>query len=165
MIDVKETYLTFGDMVPQSVVKMIIIHHVGDLPRDVAAAEIHQWHLDRGWSGIGYHYVIRRDGSIERGRPEEYIGSHTYGYNTGSIGINLAGNMEIMTPAKAQIESAAMLIADVCNRYDLTPDSKTVLGHRDLTSTACPGKNLYEQLQTIRGKAVWYQHNGSGEEV
>lgn len=159
MVNVKETHLVFGDMSSQSNVKLIVIHHVGDLPRDVTAAEIHQWHIDRGWSGIGYHYVIRRDGVIERGRPEEYIGSHTYGYNSGSIGINLTGNMDIMTPTQVQVESGAMLIADICNRYGLTPDSKVVLGHRDLTSTICPGKNLYEQLQTIRGKAVWYQQN------
>lgn len=160
MLKVKETNLEFGDMIPQGAVNRIIIHHVGDPPRDVSAEEIHGWHKNQGWSGIGYHYVIRRDGIIERGRPEEYIGSHTLGYNTGSIGINFAGNMEVMIPTSEQIESGAMLIADICKRYCLTPDASTVIGHRDLMATDCPGANLYSELQTIRGKAVWYQQQG-----
>lgn len=160
MVNVKETNLQFGNMSRQGAISRVVIHHVGDPPRDVSAAEIHGWHLDMGWSGIGYHYVVRRDGTIERGRPEQYIGSHALGFNTGSIGINFAGNMETMTPTPAQIESGSMLIADICNRYGLTPDSSTVVGHRDLMATACPGSNLYSELQTLRGKAIFYQQEG-----
>lgn len=156
MIHITETNLEFEEMASQSTIKRMIIHHVGDPLRDVSAEEIHGWHKAQGWSGIGYHYVIRRDGTIERGRPEEYVGSHAYGHNIGSIGINFAGNMEVMELTPAQLESGAMLIADICCRHCLTPVDSTVVGHRDLMATDCPGENLYSQLQTLRGKAVWY---------
>ncbi|MGL5512379.1 MAG: N-acetylmuramoyl-L-alanine amidase [Sporomusa sp.] len=157
MVDIKETSLQFGNMALQSNIDKIIIHHVGDPARDVSAAEIHGWHVLNGWAGIGYHYVIRRDGTNERGRSEKYVGAHAYGYNAGSIGINLAGNMDKMKPTLEQIESAAMLLADICSRYSITPTASTVVGHCDLMATACPGKNLYVMLPTIRGKAIWYQ--------
>jgi hypothetical protein len=49
---------------------------------DASAEQIHGWHLGNGWAGIGYHYVIRKDGTIERGRPEWAIGSHAYGFES-----------------------------------------------------------------------------------
>ena len=157
MVNIKETNLQFGNMATHSNISKIVFHHVGDPARDVSAAEIHGWHVLNGWAGIGYHYVIRRGGTIERGRPEKYVGAHAYRHNTGSIGINLAGNMDKMEPTQEQTESAAMLLADICTRYGLTPTASTVVGHCDLMATACPGKNLYAILQTIRGKAIWYQ--------
>lgn len=160
MISIKETDLAFGDMLLQSSIERIVIHHIGDPPRDVSAEEVHVWHKNQGWSGIGYHYLIRRDGTVERGRPEEYIGSHAYGFNTGSIGINFAGNMEVMSLTSEQRECGAMLLADICCRHGLTPDANTVVGHRDLMATDCPGENLYSELQTIRGKAIWYMQQG-----
>jgi N-acetylmuramoyl-L-alanine amidase len=160
MLQVKETNLDFGYMNRQHEINQIVIHHVGDPPRDVSAEEIHGWHQANGWAGIGYHYVVRRDGTIERGRPEEYVGAHAQGFNTGSIGINFAGNMETMEPTLDQIESGAQLIADICTRHNITPTAETVVGHRDLMPTDCPGQNLYDILQTLRGKAIWYQQNG-----
>ena len=61
--------------------------------QDIGAADVHDWHLKRGWSGIGYHYVIRRDGTIERGRPINFDGAHALanGHNKYSIGISLVG--------------------------------------------------------------------------
>lgn len=102
---------------------------------------------------------MRVDGTIERGRPEEYVGAHAQGFNTGGIGINFAGNMDKMRPTPAQIESGTMLLADICTRHGLTPDVNTIVGHRDLMATDCPGQNLYDILQTLRGKAIWYQQN------
>ena len=52
-----------------------------------------------------------------------------------------------------------MLIATICHDYQLPIDKEHVVGHRDLMATACPGANLYKELQTIRGKAIWYQQN------
>jgi hypothetical protein len=158
-INIRETSLEFGEMLPQPYVNRIVIHHIGDPPRDVSASEVHGWHLGNGWAGIGYHYLIRREGTIERGRPEEYIGSHAQGFNTGSIGINFAGNMEIMPVTPEQIESGAMLMADICLRYGMVPDGVSVVGHGSLMPTSCPGKNLRDLLDILRGKAVWYTQN------
>ncbi|MEN6411627.1 MAG: N-acetylmuramoyl-L-alanine amidase [Veillonellales bacterium] len=158
-VNIKETNLEFGPLEDRKETNLIVVHHVGGTDRDVSAEEIHGWHLANGWSGIGYHYVIRKDGTIERGRPREMIGAHAEGFNSRSIGINIVGDFEQATPEPAQIESAAMLIAELCEIYCLCPDAQTIVGHRDLMSTDCPGENLYCLLQDIRGKAVWYQQN------
>lgn len=71
-----------------------VVHWTGTYTdQDIGVEEIHQWHQAQGWSGIGYHYVIRRDGSIERGRPINYIGAHAKvnGHNENSIGVSFVG--------------------------------------------------------------------------
>jgi N-acetylmuramoyl-L-alanine amidase len=153
---IKETNLAFGPLEIRPETTLLIIHHVGLTDMDVSAAQIHQMHLENGWSGIGYHYVIRKNGSIERGRPRDDVGAHTYGYNKESIGINLVGNFEYAIPQNEQIESAAKLIAALCHIYNILPDYSTILGHKDLNATLCPGKNLYEKLQLIRDKSLDY---------
>ena len=61
--------------------------------QDIGAEEVHRWHLDKGWDGCGYHYVIRRDGTLQRGRPVGRKGAHSgaYGHNNYSIGITFVG--------------------------------------------------------------------------
>jgi N-acetylmuramoyl-L-alanine amidase len=160
MVNVKETNLNFGPLSQRSITDLIVIHHVGDIDRDVSAAEIHRWHLENGWAGIGYHFVVRKGGTIERGRPRDTVGAHAQGFNSRSIGINIVGDFEQGTPNPAQIEAVSMLLADLSNIYCITPTPDTVVGHRDLMATTCPGENLYNILQDIRGKAIWYQQQG-----
>ncbi len=116
----------------------VIVHHSAS--SDVSAATIHGWHLNQGWSGIGYHFVIRRNGNIERGRDLSAIGSHSGPKGNGdSVGVCLTGNFEIDKPTAAQINSLVWLIT----RY-LEPryGSLQVVGHSDVMATACPGKNF-----------------------
>ncbi|MBU2699830.1 hypothetical protein Ga0466249_000911 [Sporomusaceae bacterium BoRhaA] len=155
-LKIKETNLKFGSLETRSETNMLIIHHVGGTDRDVSAQEIHRWHLANGWAGIGYHYVIRKNGIIERGRPRDAIGAHTYGYNEASVGINLVGDFEESVPKQAQIHSAAKLVAALCHIYDLSPNQITVQGHKDLNDTLCPGKNLYDQMQLVRDRSTSY---------
>lgn len=69
-------------------ITLIIIHCSDVRPNQTSrAAQIDQWHKKRGWKCIGYHYVIRRDGSIERGRPESMVGAHCLNHNQHSIGV------------------------------------------------------------------------------
>ena len=136
---------------------MIVVHHTGNpTDDDLSAEEISKSHQAQGWVGIGYHYVIRKDGSVELGRPDWAIGAHAYGENSHSIGVHVCGNFEIWEPTAAQIESLAMLLANICNDYDLPIDRDHIVGHRELMPTACPGTNLYEMLDTIVGKAAFY---------
>jgi hypothetical protein len=157
-IDIKETNLNFSSLSERSYTDQIVIHHTGCNDIDASAEQIHGWHLSNGWSGIGYHYVIRKDGTIERGRPEWAIGSHAYGENSHTIGIHLSGDFEQAEPTSQQIEKCAMLIADIADRYGLPIDRETVVGHGELMATDCPGTNLQALLNdgTITGKAVWY---------
>ena len=158
-----ETDLEFTNLSERYTTDLIVIHHTGNpYDDDLSAEEIHESHQALGWAGIGYHYVIRKDGTIEAGRPEWSIGSHAYGENSHSIGIHLCGNFEDAYPTGQQIESASYLIGYLCDKYGLICDSDHVKGHRDLMPTACPGAHLYEILQTLRGKANWYINNYQG---
>ena len=136
----------------------IILHHTGTPDDDdLSAEEIDELHRALGWLGIGYHYVVREDGAIETGRPVWAVGAHAEGDNYGTLGIVLSGNFELSEPTQAQIESAAFLIAHLAQVYGIPLDGEHILGHRDVSATACPGKALYELIPTIIGKAIWYQ--------
>ena len=160
---IKEYDLDFLSLYARNDTDMVVVHHTGNpWDDDLSAEEIHQSHLAQGWSGIGYHYVIRKDGTIEEGRPEWAIGSHAFGENNHTVGIHVCGNFEIATPSAAQIESLAYLIGWICEKYDIVPNADHVVGHRDLMPTACPGEELYNMLQTVRGKSIWYQQKYQG---
>ena len=115
-----------------------IILHCSDSPqgRDDNASTIHRWHLERGWSGIGYHYVILEDGAVDRGRPEYWQGAHTKGYNSKSLGVCMIG-LDSFTDA--QIESARSLISNIMQEYDIKKEN--VLGHYETAEAngkTCP---------------------------
>lgn len=113
----------------------VIVHHSAT-PGDVSATTIHGWHLNQGWAGIGYHFVIRTDGTVERGRPEKYIGSHSgVTGNPDSIGVCFAGNFMSHEPTQAQIQGFIELYRYLVNKYG----QLGIIGHRDVMPTACPG--------------------------
>ena len=157
--------LKFTNLSERDVTNFIVIHHTGGAAGDdFSAEEIHRIHCENGWAGVGYHYIIRRDGTIEIGRPEWAIGSHAYGFNAQSIGIHICGNFEFDEeyPTSEQIESVSMLIAELCTKYNLPITREYVLGHYQLNATACPGKNVIAILDDIVGKANWYNENYEG---
>ena len=143
----------------RSATNRLIIHHTaGNKGIDPSAAEIDKMHKGNGWSGIGYHFVIRKNGSIERGRAEDEQGAHAEGANKDSIGIHVGGNFELESPTDKQIASLVNLIKQLCKKYNIPIDRKHILGHREVGQTACPGNNLYNQLDSIVAKAA-----GSGK--
>lgn len=156
-VPIEETQLKFGPLETRTDTNLIVVHHVGSTDKDVSAAEIHQWHLANGWSGIGYHYVVRKNGTIERGRPMDSVGAHVYGFNEKSIGIVVVGDFEQAIPKDAQLDATARLMAELCTLYKIRPATQTIVGHRDLLITACPGCNLYSKISQIRGKVQSYQ--------
>jgi hypothetical protein len=113
----------------------IVIHHSASDPMTTAET-IHKWHLDKGWSGIGYNYVIRGDGEIQTGRAIDYQGAHTYGYNDDGIGICLTGNFMFAPPTEPQFSSLVELIRYIKGVYK---KDLLVQRHKDLNATACPG--------------------------
>ena len=114
----------------------IVIHHQAG--SDAPASTIHRWHQnDNGWIGIGYNYVIRTDGTVETGRPEDTIGAHAgAGVNGRSIGICITGNLEKHPPDERQIKSLVWLIKDIEKRYG----KLRISGHKEHRSTSCPGR-------------------------
>ena len=157
-VSVRPTHLTFGTLENRFVTDCIVVHHIGMAnDDDVSAETVHEWHLNNGWSGIGYHFIIRKNGTIEEGRPLGTVGAHVYGENRHTVGVNLAGNFENAVPTEAQKASAARLIASLCTVYQLDPVWQgAVKGHRDLNATACPGRYLYAQLPDIVQQARIY---------
>lgn len=158
----KPTFVDYGlwfkPLQERTATDLIVIYHTGNPTDDDLSAEaIHESHLAQDWAGIGYHFVIRKDGAIEFGRPMDTIGAHAYGFNSHSIGIHVCGNFEVAEPTPEQIESCAILVAWLSEEYGVKVNRSNVVGHRDLMATACPGESLYAQLDTVRGKAIWYQ--------
>ena len=146
--------LKFGHLTQRNFTDMIVLHHTGgggDI--DASAKQIHQWHLNQGWSGIGYHYVIRKDGTLEQGRPAWAMGSHAYGENGHTLGIHLSGDFTFNQPTAAQIDSAADTVAELCREYDIPIDRDHIVGHRDLMATDCPGNLLYVRIDDIISRA------------
>ncbi len=119
-----------------------IIVHCSATPagRDVSAADIDRWHRARGFVQIGYHYVVRLDGSVEVGRAESKIGAHCLGHNANSIGVCYVGGCkaDCTTPCDtrtpAQKSALVSLLRQLLERYP----GAVVHGHRDFAAKACP---------------------------
>lgn len=117
-----------------------IVFHTAAYRGDVSAEEIDRWHKDRGWDGIGYHYVIRKNGVIEPGREEKKIGAHCIEnrMNHKSIGICIAGHGNHERWTAQQCKSFVWLFRELNNRYGILP--KNVIGHREAGANKdCPG--------------------------
>ncbi len=151
---IRKLFLRFTEYEERPTTEMIVIHHAGfpDGDKDSSAEEIHKFHQEvNGWAGIGYHYVIRKDGTIEQGRKPLAVGAHALHYNENSVGICVAGNFNVAKIKSAQLDSLKLLTAWLCQKYKLNPIKKGVIvGHRNLNDTSCPGDNLYKKLDEIR---------------
>ena len=148
-VPIRETNLSFTSLENRKTTDAIVIHHIGNTDRDVSAAEVHQWHKNNGWAGIGYHFLIRKDGTIERGRPMDMLGAHCYQNNWHTVGVNIVGEFMNHQPLPAQMSSAATLLAALCRYYGIKPSRQTIKGHREFNSTDCPGDNLYYKLTQL----------------
>lgn len=115
--------------------KKIVLHHAEDSICTVQ--QIHSWHLGNGWTGIGYHFFVRKDGTIYRGRPENAIGAHVSGANTNTLGICAEGSYMTEIMPTAQLNAIKWLIQYLDNKYGQLP----IYGHREVGSSNCPGTN------------------------
>lgn len=113
-------------------VKRIILHcSASDIPMQDAAM-IDRWHKARGFNKIGYHYFIKHDGTVEKGRGLGEVGAHAEGYNKDSIGICLAG-LTLFT--FAQMQALKKLLSELKPLYP----KATVHGHREFNQNkTCP---------------------------
>lgn len=134
---------TQGDYMRRSKTKYIVVHHAATRRRqDVGVKEIRQWHKAQGWSDIGYHYVIRRDGTLETGRPLDQAGAHVQGYNHNSIGICLVGGLadDGKTAEANYTEAQYATLEKTLRGATAAFPSAEVVGHRDLSKAkpSCP---------------------------
>lgn len=130
---------------PEGDVRRIIIHCSATPPdADIGAPDIDRWHRERGWDGIGYHFVIRRDGRVERGRALGRIGAHTGGHNSDSLGICLVGGVTDAGGPEAnytqpQWESLMALLYALESYYsEEFRRELSIHGHNEFANKACP---------------------------
>ena len=134
---------------------MVVIHCSAVKPDQLSSvAQIDSWHRERGFKfGVGYHYVIRRDGSIEAGRPEWMVGAHCVNHNKYSIGVCYEGGLDARgqpadTRTAAQKATLRRLLTDLHRRYPRA----VIVGHHDLNpQKECPCiKNVAEEYKDLQ---------------
>ena len=137
---IEQKYKWNGELERRTATKYIIVHHRagnGD------AQSIHQGHLELGYTGIGYHFYVRKDGTVYKGRPIATVGAHCVGAN--SLGVCFEGNYEKETKMPpAQCRAGKALISYLKGLYPLAE----VRRHKDFYATACPGSKFpFEEIR------------------
>ena len=146
-MEIIETNLQFKDMSTRKVTGRIILHHAD--AKKCSAEDIHRWHLNNGWSGAGYHFLVRKDGKIYRLRPEDKVGAHAYSSNYNSIGICFEGNYMEEDMPEVQKEAGKELVSYLKGKYGIT----TVQRHKDVCATSCPGNKFpFEEIANSEKK-------------
>lgn len=126
----------------EQAVKFLVVHCSATPPKVyVDRNVIDRWHREKGWLGIGYHFVIKRDGTVETGRALNEIGAHVEGHNHESIGICMAGGVDASGKPEAnftdeQYVSLARTLTELLKTYT----HAAICGHRDFpgVTKACP---------------------------
>ena len=146
-------------------IKWVTIHHDGlDSPMtetsmDASAARI-EWircgHRGRGFSDIGYHYIVDRSGRVWEGRNLRWQGAHVSKHNEQNIGILVMGNFDIQKPSQQQLDGLRGHVRKLLAQYKLSRGR--VLTHREWAGakTACPGKHLQAAVDEARRKNTWW---------
>lgn len=130
------TYKWNGALTKRRSTSRIILHHA--VASKCTAQQIHQWHLANGWVGIGYHFLVRKDGSVYRGRPEDTVGAHAGNNNYDSIGVCFEGSFDREQMNEVQRKAGAELVAYLKGKYGITKVQK----HSDVNATGCPGAHF-----------------------
>lgn len=138
-IEIVDHSLAFASaLTKRSKTTKIVLHHSDSLNGTVET--IHGYHKNtKGWAGIGYNFVVYKDGTVHKGRGWEYAGAHAAGSNAVSVGICFIGkyhDTDTVMP-DAQFNSGVALVALAQEKY---PAITEVAGHRDVQATACPGR-------------------------
>lgn len=130
-----------------------IIVHSTATPKgmNATARDIDRWHRQRGFDCIGYHYVILRNGQIERGRSVEIAGAHCKEHNSNTIGVAYVGGLNenkqsADTRTGAQKIALNILLGNLVKQY---PTIRKISGHRDYCNTACPSFDATAEYQYL----------------
>jgi N-acetylmuramoyl-L-alanine amidase len=130
-------------------INRIIIHCTATPEgRDHTAKEIDRWHKAQGWSGIGYHYVIRLNGTVESGRPIDKVGAHVKGHNADSIGVVYVGGCDkAMKPKDTRTPAQKLALRGIVDGFKEKYAHATVHGHNEFDKgKACPSFNVQTDL-------------------
>ena len=135
-------------MIPRLHTRHLVVHCSATKPeQNIGVVEIRKWHVEeRRWSDVGYHYIIRRNGRLEKGRPEDLGGAHVQGHNHDTVGICLVGGVDGQNEpqqnfTESQFATLLKLLVTLKKRY---PQAH-ITGHRDFPGVdkACPCFNAH----------------------
>lgn len=116
---------------------------------DIGVREIRQWHKEKGWLDIGYHFVIRRDGTVEAGREQSAVGSHVQGHNSDSVGVCLVGGIDAKGNFEANFTPAQMnALRSLLTSLQAEYPKAVIRAHHDVAPKACPSFDLGRWLKT-----------------
>ena len=135
---------------PRQATDAIFVHCSATPPTmDIGRETIEMWHKQQGWLAIGYHFIIKRDGTVESGRPVDVVGSHVKDWNSRSVGVCLVGGIDAKGKFEANFTPAQM--DALRNKLDelksLYPQAD-IKAHHDLAPKACPSFDLQRWLNT-----------------
>lgn len=146
------TWTKLGATVNKRNIKEIIVHcSATPEGKDFTVAQIKQWHLQRGFSDIGYHYVIYRDGSVHTGRPESVSGAHCTGHNTISIGVCYIGGCATngTTPKDTRTPAQKVALVKLLKELKAKYPKATIHSHKDYANKACPSFDATKEYASI----------------
>lgn len=136
---------------PLGDIKYIVIHH-SVTPDGFTVADIRRIHKNKGYSDIGYHFLITTEG-LRVGRPAVYNGAHALsekiseGYmNYHGLGLCIIGDFSVDPPSPFQVNEACYAIKRLCEKYSVPMDRKHVIPHYAVDYTACPGKDTMKLI-------------------
>ena len=154
-------------------VHMGVVHHTATSNDYTDARAVmramYRYHTQNlGWADLGYNIVVDQEGNVYEGRAggleNGVIGAHARGYNTGSFGVSVIGNFDLIHPPQAALDAVVDVIAWQSRVYGVDPEGwtdqmsggwrPTIVGHRDVGSTACPGEHFYPRLAEVREQAA-----------
>lgn len=131
-----DAHLSFGGLSRRGSTNRIILHHAE--ASTCTPEDINRWHKANGWSGAGYHFLVRKDGTVYSLRPEWALGAHAAKNNYDSLGICFEGSFMRETMGQTQIDAGRELVAYLKAKYGISK----VQAHRDVCPTDCPGTNF-----------------------
>lgn len=142
---IEEKYNWSGGFLNRSKTDYIVLHHAEAVT--CTAQDVHSWHRANGWTGIGYHFFVRKDGTIYRGRPINVVGAHVQGMNSCSVGICAEGDYHTKDKSMPQAQKKAIIELVKYLKENYYPNAK-IVGHKEIGDSNCPGK--YYPLDEIK---------------
>ena len=147
-----KTWDKLGAVINKRNIKEIIVHCSATAEgKDFTVAQIRQWHLQRGFTDIGYHYVIYRDGSVHIGRPEEVSGAHCTGHNTISIGVCYIGGCasDGKTPKDTRTDAQKAALVKLLKELKVKYPNARIYPHYKFANKACPSFNAEKEYSSL----------------
>jgi N-acetylmuramoyl-L-alanine amidase len=144
--------LLSGQKLKMRKINKIIIHCTATPEgRHTTVEDVRRWHLDRGWSDIGYHFLIYLDGSLHEGRPVEIPGAHCKGHNKESIGIAYVGGIDKVNfkPKDTRTEEQKEALVYILEYLKIQHADAVIHGHNDFADKACPSFNATKEYENI----------------